>query len=54
MTKLIILVKIWYKLLYVINFLASADVIAFRHTYLFAMMLLIGLSLFIPMQGAFV
>ena len=54
MTKSIILVKICYKLLYVIqgvknifNFLASADVKVFGRTCLFAMLLLIGLALFI-------
>ena len=60
MTKPIILVKICYKLLYVIqvvkktfdkyNFLASADIKVFgrTHTYLQYCMLLIGLTLFIP------
>ena len=57
MTKPIIVVKICYKLLYVIqvvkkifdksNFLASTDIKAFGHTYLFAMLLLIGLALFL-------
>ena len=57
MTKLIIVVKICYKLLYVIqvvkrflisSFLASTDIKVFGRTYLFAMLLLIGLTLFIP------
>ena len=51
-TKPIILVKICYKLLYVIqgvenwlsNFLASADIRVFGRTYLLAMLLLIGLA----------
>ena len=55
MTKLIIVVKICYKLLYVIqvvkkifgNFLASTDIKVFGRTYLFAMLLLIGLALFL-------
>ena len=52
MTKPIIVVKICYKLLYVIqrflisNFLASTDIKVFGRTYLFAMLLLIGLALF--------
>ena len=56
MTKSIIVVKICYKLLYVIqvvkkifinNFLASTDIKVFGCTYLFAMLLLIGLILFL-------
>ena len=56
MTKPIIVVKICYKLLYVIqvvkrflisNFLASNDIKVFGRTYLFAMLLLIGLALFL-------
>ena len=56
MTKLIIVMKICYKLLYVIqvvkkilisNFLASTDIKVFGHTYPFAMLLLIGLALFL-------
>ena len=56
MTKRIILVKICYKLLYIIqavkkkilsNFLASADIKVFGRTYLFTMLLLIGLALFL-------
>ena len=54
MTKPIIVVKICYKLLYVIqvvkkisNFLASTDIKVFGLTYLFAMLLLIGLALFL-------
>ena len=56
MTKPIIVVKICYKLLYVIqvvkrflisNFLASTDIKVFGRTYLFAMLLLIGLALFL-------
>ena len=57
MTKPIIVVKICYKLLYVIqvvkkifklisNFLASTDIKVFGHTYLFAMLLLFGFTLF--------
>ena len=55
MTKPIIVVKICYKLLYVIqvdkrflisNFLASTDIKGFGRTYLFAMLLLIGLAFF--------
>ena len=54
MTKPIILVKICYKLLYVIqgvenkvtNFLALADIRVFGCTCLLAMLLLIGLALF--------
>ena len=54
MTKPIILVKICYKLLYVIqgvenkvtNFLASADIRVFGRTCLLTMLLLIGLALF--------
>ena len=63
MTKPIIVVKICYKLLYVIqvvskrflisNFLASADIKVFGRTYLFAMLLLIGLALFYT-RGVFV
>ena len=62
-TKPVIVVKIPCKLLYVIqvvkktfdisNFLASADIKVFGHTYLFAMLLLIGLALFY-IQGVFV
>ena len=56
MTKPIIVVKICYKLLYVIqevkrflisNFLASNDIKVFGRTYIFAMLLLIGLALFL-------
>ena len=55
MTKPIIVVKICYKLLYVIqvvkkifdNFLASTNIKVFGRTYLFAMLLLIGLALFL-------
>ena len=56
MTKPIIVVKICYKLLYVIqavkgflisDFLASTDIKVFGRTYLFAMLLLIGLALFL-------
>ena len=53
MTKPIIVVKICYKLLYVIqvvlisNFLVSTDIKLFGRTYLFAMLLLIGLALFL-------
>ena len=63
MTKPIIVVKICYKLLYVIqvvkkilisNFLASTDITFFGRTYLFAMLLLIGLALFFYTQGVFV
>ena len=55
-TKPIIVVKICYKLLYVIqvvkkillsNFLASTDIKVFGRTYLFAMLLLIGIALFL-------
>ena len=63
MTKSIILVKIHYKLSYVIQelkivlkvtyFLASADIRVFGHTCMFAMFLLIGLALF-NAQGVFV
>ena len=63
-TKPIILVKICYKLLYVIqgvknsfgkvaNFLASADIRVFGRTCLLTMLLLIGLALFYT-QGVFV
>ena len=57
MTKPIIVVKIYYKLLYVIqvvkrflisDFLASTDIKVFGRTYLFTMLLLIGLALFTP------
>ena len=56
MRKPIILVKICYKLLYVIQgvrnidkLLASADIkVLVARTYLFAMLLLIGLVLFTP------
>ena len=56
MTKPIIVVKICYKLLYVIqvvkrflisNFLASTDIKVFGRTYLFAILLLIGLAHFL-------
>ena len=51
MTKPIIVMKICHKLLYVIqvvnNFLASTDIKDFGHTYLFAILLLIGLALFL-------
>ena len=53
MTKLIIVVTICYKLLchssrfLISNFLASTDINVFGHTYLFAMLLLIGLALFL-------
>ena len=56
MTKPIIVVIICYKLLYVIQvvkkilistFLASTDIKVFGRTYLFAMLLLIGLALFL-------
>ena len=62
MTKPIIVVKICYKLLYIIqelkrvlisNFLASTDIKVFGRTYLFAILLLIGLALFYT-QGVFV
>ena len=63
MTKPIILVKICYKLFYVIqlvensfgksNFLASADIRVFGRTCLFAMLLLIGLAFFYT-PGVFV
>ena len=53
-TKPIIDVKIYYKLLYVIqvyvsNFLASTDIKVLGHTYtyIFTMLLLIGLALFL-------
>ena len=52
MTKSIIVVTICYKLLchssrfLISNFLASTDINVFGHTYLFAMLLLIGLALF--------
>ena len=54
-TKPIIVVKIYYKLLYVIqvvkrflisDFLASTDIKVFGRTYLFTMLLMIGLALF--------
>ena len=59
MTKPIILVKICYKLLYVIqgvensfskvaNFLASPDIRVWLHICLLTMLLLIGLALFTP------
>ena len=56
MTSPIIVVKICYKLLYVIqvvkrflisNFVASTNIKVFGHTYLFAMLLLIDLALFL-------
>ena len=59
MTKPIILVKICYKLLYVIqavkksNFLALAGIKVFGSIYLFTMLLLIGLALFLH-PGCFV
>ena len=55
MTKPIIVVKICYKLLYVIQVVkkASTDIKVFGHVYLFAMLLLIGLVLFYT-QGVFV
>ena len=52
MTKSIIVVTICYKLLchssrfLISNFLASTDINVFGRTYLFAMLLLIGLALF--------
>ena len=52
MTKSIIVVTICYKLLchssrfLISNFLASTDIKVFGRTYLFAMLLLIGLALF--------
>ena len=50
MTKPYVLVKICYKLLCHSgsNSLASADIRVFGRTYLFAMLLLIGLTLFTP------
>ena len=59
MTKPIIVVKICCKLLchssrfLISNFLASTDIKVFGRTYLFAMLLLIGLALFYT-QGVFV
>ena len=59
MTKSIIVVTICYKLLchssrfLISNFLASTDIKVFGHTYLCAMLLLIGLALFYT-QGVFV
>ena len=56
MTKPIIVMKICYKLLYVIQvvkkiliskFLASTNIKVFGRTYLFVMLLLIGLALFL-------
>ena len=56
MTKPIIVVKMHYKLLHVIqvvkrflisNFLASTDIKVFGRTYLFTMLLPIGLALFV-------
>ena len=53
MTKSIIVVTICYKLLchssrfLISNFLASTDINVFGRTYLFAMLLLIGLALFL-------
>ena len=53
MTKPIIVVTICYKLLchssrfLINNFLASTDIKVFGRTYLFAMLLLIGLALFL-------
>ena len=52
-TKSIIVVTICYKLLchssrfLISNFLASTDIKVFGRTYLFAMLLLIGLALFL-------
>ena len=52
-TKSIIVVTICYKLLchssrfLISNFLASTDINVFGRTYLFAMLLLIGLALFL-------
>ena len=52
-TKSIIVVTICYKLLchssrfLISNFLASTDIKVFGHTYLFVMLLLIGLALFL-------
>ena len=63
MTKPIIVVKIYYKLLYVIQVVKAifdkwlldltTDIKVFGHTYLFTMLLLIGLALFYT-QGVFV
>ena len=59
MTKSIIVLTICYKLLchssrfLISNFLASTDIKVFGRTYLFAMLLLIGLTLFYT-QGGFV
>ena len=53
MTKSIIVVTICYKLLchssrfLISNFLASTDINVFGRTYLFVMLLLIGLALFL-------
>ena len=53
MTKSIIVVTICYKILchssrfLISNFLASTDIKVFGRTYLFAMLLLIGLALFL-------
>ena len=53
MTKSIIVVTICYKLLchssrfLISNFLVSTDIKVFGRTYLFAMLLLIGLALFL-------
>ena len=53
MTNSIIVVTICYKLLchssrfLISNFLASTDIKVFGRTYLFAMLLLIGLALFL-------
>ena len=61
-TKPIIVVKICYKLLFVIqvvkrflisNFLASTDIKVFGRTYLFTILFLISLALFYT-QGVFV
>ena len=58
-TKSIIVVTICYKLLcdssrfLISNFLASTDIKVFGRTYLFAMLLLIGLALFLH-PGCFV
>ena len=59
MTKPIILVKICYKTIVSLNisdkvsYMASADIKVFGYTYLFAMLLLIGLALFYT-PGVFV
>ena len=59
MTKSIIVVTICYKLLchssrfLISNFLASTDINVFGRTYLFAMLLLIGLALLLHPAGVF-